>query len=103
MLRWVSVAPFGLPVVPDVNWMLIGSSGCSDASRRASSPGGTPAPPARETSPSCSRHAVAAGQEALPLVLQERRVHEHAHPRLRDGVVALAWGVGGVDGHEDRS
>ena len=27
MLRWVSVAPFGKPVVPDVYWMLIGSSG----------------------------------------------------------------------------
>ena len=27
MLRWVSVAPLGNPVVPDVYWMLIGSSG----------------------------------------------------------------------------
>ncbi len=26
MLRWVSVAPLGWPVVPEVNWMLIGSS-----------------------------------------------------------------------------
>src|SRR5882672_3418708 len=33
MLWWVSVAPFGMPVVPLVNWMLIGSSNCSrDAS-----------------------------------------------------------------------
>ena len=29
MLWWVSVAPFGAPVVPEVNWMLIGSSNCS--------------------------------------------------------------------------
>ncbi len=36
MLRWVSVAPFGNPVVPDVYWMLIGSSGVSRASRSAS-------------------------------------------------------------------
>ena len=27
MLRWVSVAPFGRPVVPLVNWMLIASVG----------------------------------------------------------------------------
>ena len=25
----MSVAPFGAPVVPEVNWMLIGSSNCS--------------------------------------------------------------------------
>ena len=29
MLRCVSVAPLGKPVVPLVNWMLIGSLGCS--------------------------------------------------------------------------
>ena len=29
MLWWVSVAPLGNPVVPLVNWMLIGSSNCS--------------------------------------------------------------------------
>jgi hypothetical protein len=27
MLKWLSVAPFGRPVVPLVNWMLIASSG----------------------------------------------------------------------------
>jgi len=26
-LRWVKVAPFGAPVVPEVNWMLMASSG----------------------------------------------------------------------------
>ena len=31
MLWWVSVAPLGAPVVPLVNWMLIGSSNCSSA------------------------------------------------------------------------
>ena len=31
MLRWVSVAPLGAPVVPLVNWMLIGSPGSSVA------------------------------------------------------------------------
>ena len=33
MLRCVSVAPFGLPVVPLVYWMLMGSSHWSDDSR----------------------------------------------------------------------
>ena len=28
MLWWLSVAPFGKPVVPEVNWMLIASSNC---------------------------------------------------------------------------
>ncbi|MDR8850746.1 hypothetical protein FEP99_03771 [Burkholderia pseudomultivorans] len=39
-LRCVSVAPFGLPVVPLVNWMLIGSVAASvapSASSRATS------------------------------------------------------------------
>ncbi len=36
MLRWVSVAPLGLPVVPEVNWMLIGSSAFNVAPSAAS-------------------------------------------------------------------
>src|SRR3712207_8590295 len=35
-LWWVSVAPLGKPVVPDVYWMLIGSSAESSVSRSAS-------------------------------------------------------------------
>ena len=34
MLKWESVAPFGEPVVPLVNWMLIASSGSSAARQR---------------------------------------------------------------------
>ena len=34
MLWWLSVAPLGKPVVPEVYWMLIGSSGCSVACTR---------------------------------------------------------------------
>ena len=37
MFRWVSVAPFGSPVVPEVYWMLIGSELASDADRAATS------------------------------------------------------------------
>ncbi len=33
MLWWLSVAPLGEPVVPLVNWMLIGSSNCSVAGK----------------------------------------------------------------------
>jgi len=29
ILWWLSVAPLGKPVVPEVNWMLIASSNCS--------------------------------------------------------------------------
>jgi hypothetical protein len=36
MLWWLSVAPLGKPVVPDVYWMLIASSGLSVASISAS-------------------------------------------------------------------
>jgi hypothetical protein len=32
----VRVAPFGAPVVPEVNWMLIGSSNCSFSPEAAS-------------------------------------------------------------------
>ena len=38
MLWCVSVAPFGAPVVPLVNWMLIGSSNCSFADKLAEPP-----------------------------------------------------------------
>ena len=32
MLRWLRVAPLGRPVVPEVYWMLIGSSGVRPSS-----------------------------------------------------------------------
>ncbi len=35
MLRWLSVAPLGKPVVPLVYWMLMASSGSSCALRRS--------------------------------------------------------------------
>ena len=38
MLRWVRVAPFGAPVVPEVNWMLIGSRGLSPPGDRVEAP-----------------------------------------------------------------
>ena len=41
MLWWVSVAAFGEPVVPEVNWMLMGSSNCVLARRSARVAGST--------------------------------------------------------------
>ena len=38
MLRWLSVAPLGRPVVPEVYWMLIGSWGSRVAMRPATAP-----------------------------------------------------------------
>jgi hypothetical protein len=46
MLWWDRVAPFGKPVVPDVYWMLIGSSGLNAAWSRASSARSPPRPSA---------------------------------------------------------
>ena len=54
MLRWVSVAPFGNPVVPDVYWMLIGSSGAG-AARRGDGRRSTPPAPATISSHSSSQ------------------------------------------------
>ena len=62
MLRCDSVAPLGNPVVPDVYWMLIGSSGDSpaDRSRRA-----------------CDGHRGAAGDERVPV----GRAQQHDVPQ----------------------
>ena len=46
MLRWLRVAPLGRPVVPEVYWMLIGSSGRSVASTSATVDAGTDSPSA---------------------------------------------------------
>ena len=66
MLRWVSVAPLGNPVVPDVYWMLIGSSG-----RR----------PARSGRQLAVRDGTtAAGDQLVPVVLpEEHRPFERRH------------------------
>ena len=51
MLWCESVAPFGKPVVPDVYWMLIGSSKSSSASRARRSPPGRASARARRLVP----------------------------------------------------
>ena len=66
MLWCESVAPLGAPVVPEVNWMLIGSSGCSAASRAA-----------RRRSVTL----LAVGEEALPVVLEHERLAQRRAAR----------------------
>ena len=80
MLWCESVAPLGKPVVPEVYWMLIGSSNCSAASRAASSSSAT---------------RVAVGQQRVPVVVEHDRLAQRrgSAPRtsssMRD-VVGLA-------------
>ena len=50
MLWWVSVAPLGAPVVPQVNWMLIGSSNCSCGASSATRARSASPPRARTSS-----------------------------------------------------
>ena len=64
MFRWVSVAPFGKPVVPDVYWMLIGSSGDNDDVRAATSPSLAPPVPATISSQSSSQKNTARSSDA---------------------------------------
>ena len=52
MLRWLSVAPLGKPVVPEVYWMLIASLVSSVAARAASSSSVTDSPAATSSAQS---------------------------------------------------
>ncbi len=114
MLRWVSVAPFGNPVVPDVYWMLIGSSGpqASSAARRGRRRSRAPAP-ATSSSQSSSQKKIArsrpgsSGRDLLDHVdvvrrLERRGGEQHPAPRLVEGVRQLVGAVGRVDVDEDR-
>ncbi len=55
---WVSIAPLGAPVVPEVKMMSDTSPAPTDASRWATAPGPTASPPA-----TASDHGVVAGAE----------------------------------------
>ena len=114
MLRWVSVAPFGNPVVPDVYWMLIGSSGRSVARRaaRASSP--TWPAPATSSSQSSSQKKIARSSarqvrahvlDHVDVVrrLERRGGEQHPAARLGERVLQLVGAVGRVDVDEDHA
>jgi hypothetical protein len=96
MLWWLSVAPFGNPVVPLVYWMLIGSSG-SSAAARAASPSASTGAPASSSQAGSPRKI--AGHVAG---LERRRGDQQAGPRLAQRVGELVRAVGRVDVDEDR-
>ena len=112
MLWCDSVAPFGNPVVPDVYWMLIGSSKLSVAARSASaSPSTSPdaiashaSLPRRTTS--CERRALAADlvdHRRVVARLERRRGDQQADRRLVQHVLQLVAAVRRVDVDEDRA
>ena len=113
MLWWVSVAPLGEPVVPDVYWMLIASSNCSQASRSASSSSPTRSPSARNASQSSSSTIASRSSGQAPRTSASMRhvvglaeaagEDEHAHAGLLQRVGELARLVGRVDRDEDRA
>ena len=74
MLWCDSVAPLGEPVVPEVYWMLTGSSNWSAASRLASSDGSTYSP--LESSSSQSSSSTSVSDSAVQL---RAHVGEHGH------------------------
>src|SRR5918911_706576 len=101
MLWWERVAPLGKPVVPDVYWMLIGSSKVSSAARSATCSADTARPLA-----SSSSHDVAQGRRrrahlldhrAVVARLELRRRDQRADRRLIEDVLELVRAVGGVD------
>ena len=108
MLRWVRVAPFGKPVVPDVYWMLIGSSGPRRERRSASASALTAPVPATSSSQSSSQKNIARsrpgqlGGDLLDHVhvvgrLERRGGEQHPAARLVEGVRQLVGAVGRVD------
>src|SRR3954451_14099486 len=98
MLRWLSVAPFGKPVVPLVYWMLIGSSHESRDIRSRSACGETDSPPAISSSQSgVPRWTTRCSAGAWVALISIRA------PDLPEHVRELVRAVRRVDVHEDRA
>ena len=113
MLWCESVAPLGKPVVPEVYWMLIASSNCSELSRAARSSSGVWRASASRASQSssstidCCRSGQRSrdfGEHANVVGRAERsRQQEHAGARLLEDVGQLGGLVGRVDVDQDRA
>ena len=111
MLWCVSVAPLGKPVVPEVYWMLIGSSHDSDASRAASSRGRVAAAGVGERGPAVlegdglaqrrQARAHLGDHGAVVARAKGARVEQQARRRLRERVLDLGGLVGRVEVDED--
>ena len=115
MLWCVSVAPLGKPVVPEVYWMLIGSSNCrrllasgqfgfGDVVRRRRA-----ARPSRRRGRRICSQVGAARPGLLPAcggvggLAEAAAQQQDAHAGLVQDVLQLAGLVGGVDVDEDRA
>ena len=110
-----SVAPLGKPVVPEVYWMLIGSSAPSAAIRSRQPLGVDAAPPRRPGRPSsprrCRRRRSAPGTRRAPArpsrgspsVLCATALTSSRMPGLVDDVGQLVAAVGRVDVDQDRA
>ena len=110
MLWWESVAPFGNPVVPDVYWMLIGSSKLSPARivrqhRPVAGGQRLPLRVAEEDDRAQLRTAVAHLGDHRPVVarLERRRGHQQRDPGLVEHVLQLVGPVRRVDVDQDRA
>ncbi len=112
MLVWVSVAPLGYPVVPDVYWMLIGSPGLSPdctPRQRLGVDGGVgdllPGLPADDDHVAQRRAPSAHIVEHRRVVgaLERRRREHRAHRRLVQRVLQLVGPVCGIDVDQDRA
>jgi hypothetical protein len=96
MLWCESVAPLGKPVVPEVYWMLIGSSALSSIA--ASAPRSARRPvQSGAARPDLGDHRGIVGR------LQPLRGDEQSGARLGEHELELAGPVGGVDVHQDRA
>ena len=108
MLRCVSVAPLGKPVVPLVYWMLMGSSGASPSARARSSLRRDLAGAGQKLVPVGrvhKHHPLELGERGADLFdhrpvvrgLERRGGHEHAAAGLAQDVLELRGPVGRVD------
>src|SRR3979409_1511905 len=107
------VAPLGNPVVPEVYWMLMGSSNCSADSRSASCSSGTCAESRSSAShPSSSTRASPPRAVRAPAADLAEHAHvvglpegagedEEAHPGLRERVLELGGAIGGGEVDEN--
>ena len=110
MLWWLSVAPLGKPVVPDVYWMLIGSSAESSSRHPGQSPGVGRGPgqgvPAGRPDDGHLAQLGAAGPHlgdhgGVVRRLERGRRHQVRDAGLVQHELELVGAIGRVDGDED--
>ena len=112
MLVWVSVAPLGNPVVPDVYWMLIGSPGLQaglhprqrvDVGRRVGDLLPRLPPDDHHVAERGAPPAHIVEHQCVVGALERRRREDRAHRRLVQHVLQLVGPVRGIDVHQNRA